>query len=134
MRFTDKVTGIAGDTHAKIATKLEKSDASVEDPYSLPPERGLKSYFLAWNTWSIDGLPGIKMGAERTTKEGIKKMMLEQGLTDKAQALAASGANKSLDVYVAIILGILLGVAFTLASQRLNHSLALHDIRHVLVG
>ncbi|PSS38039.1 hypothetical protein PHLCEN_2v124 [Hermanssonia centrifuga] len=65
-----------GDTHTKFAARLEERDSATDDPFSLPPDKGMMSYMVAMNTWSIDGLPGMMQNAERATKENIRKTMV----------------------------------------------------------
>ena len=63
--------------HQRISTQLEGVDSMAEDPCAV---KGLMSYFLEWNTWSIDGLPGIKVNAEKVSREQIDSIMVRQGL------------------------------------------------------
>ena len=111
-----------GDTHTKVAEKLEAGDAKAEDPYSLPTERGLKSYTVAWNTWSIDGLPGVRQVAERMpTKETIRKKMIEEGIP--AEELAIRLSNDRQQWVLLVLFGLILGVVLTVCVQNGVHVL-----------
>ncbi|GJE92271.1 hypothetical protein PsYK624_084250 [Phanerochaete sordida] len=59
---------------------LEKNDREVEDPWSLHPKKSLKNYWLHFNTWSMDGLPGYKGVSDRANTALVRKVMSDVGL------------------------------------------------------
>ena len=65
----------AGDTLKNWSATLEKNDMEAADPFALPMKKSLKNYWLHFNTWSMDGLPGFKQVASRANKgliEGVR--------------------------------------------------------------
>ena len=119
---------IPGDVHTNFSVKLEKADADADDPFALGPTRSLKAYTVAWNTWSIDGLPGVKTDAERASREDIKKMMIKYGLPPPPEAGNISAAatryglgHGRLRAFLALLLGLLLGSVLTVAVQNGLH-------------
>ncbi len=109
-----------GDTHTKFAARLEERDSATDDPFSLPPDKGMMSYMVAMNTWSIDGLPGMMQNAERATKENIRKTMVKYGLTPPGsrnlQFKWLQGERIGL-VLVGIVLGIIVTILVQLSSS-----------------
>ncbi|KIP10940.1 hypothetical protein PHLGIDRAFT_64839 [Phlebiopsis gigantea 11061_1 CR5-6] len=59
---------------------LEKNDSQAEDPYALPMKKGLKAYWLHFNTWSMDGLPGFKQVEHKANTGLVNKIMTDVGL------------------------------------------------------
>jgi hypothetical protein len=72
-----------GDVLNKFHETLEKNDKEADDPFSLPMKKGLKSYWVHFNTWSIDGLPGFKQVSSRANKGVIHGVMRDLGLDPK---------------------------------------------------
>lgn len=69
-----------GDQLNKYFQRLEDKDASVDDPYSLHYESSFKNYMVTMNSWSIDGLPGLKFSNSRASDKLIRDTMVETGL------------------------------------------------------
>ncbi|KAI0087798.1 hypothetical protein BDY19DRAFT_1049115 [Irpex rosettiformis] len=64
----------------KYFQRLEDKDASVDDPFSLPYESGFRNYMVTMNSWSVDGLPGLKFSNNRASHELVRSTMVEAGL------------------------------------------------------
>lgn len=86
----------------------------VEDPYTLHWEKGIKSYWVKLNTWSIDGLPGLKLVMPRVTPQAIKQSMEEHGIKRPAQV---SGRAKAREV-TRLLVGLMLGMLLIFVVQR----------------
>lgn len=94
--------------HAVKATRLERRDTEVEDPFTLHWETGLMSYWVKLNTWSIDGLPGLKQVMPRVTPADVKQAMAEFGLKPSAPASKGRLAHELTIMLFGLILGMLL--------------------------
>ena len=64
-------TGL-GNTINRYNSTLEARDSTVDDPYALHYEKGMKSWRVALNSWSLDGLPGLLRDRERATPDIMK--------------------------------------------------------------
>lgn len=105
----------AGDQLNKEAARAESRDDSAEDPYSLPITKpGMTMFQLLLNTWSVDGLPGLKHHHDKVTPEIVQKGMTVVGLKPPRAAHVTAGA-KELQM---ILVGLLLGVVTTLSALR----------------
>lgn len=112
----------------------------AEDPYTV---KGLRSYTMEWNTWSVDGLPGVKVGAEKVSQERVKAVMASHGLGPSASPAVSTprrSANTSIlrfmqvSPLVMLLLGILLGVLLTTYGREgLVHARMLLRNRHHLL-
>ena len=69
-----------GDQLTKYFQRLEDKDASVDDPYTLHYESSFRNYMVTMNSWSIDGLPGLKFSNNRASDELVRNTMVEAGL------------------------------------------------------
>lgn len=129
-----------GQVHQRVSTHLEGVDAMAEDPSTV---KGLRAYTLEWNTWSVDGLPGVKLGAEKVSKERVKAVMASHGLGPSASpGVSASRRWKSARMMrcvnllplVSLLLGMLLGVLLaTFGRESLVYArLLLRDGRSLL--
>ena len=77
---------------------LEKGDRENEDPFSLSPYKSLKNYWLHYNTWSIDGLPGFRQMPEitaRANEDIVRKAMADTGLNYDDTFIARRGSFSS---------------------------------------
>ena len=92
---------------------MEARDAAVEDPWTLPWEKGLMSYWVRINTWSIDGLPGLKQSMPRITASDIRESMAEHGIKDTNGK--TSGKLRELSN---MLIGLLLGILLMSVLQR----------------
>lgn len=86
---------------------LERNDNKTEDPFTLPAKKGLRSYWLHVNTWSIDGLPGFKQVANRVNKSIIESSMRDFGLDPKT--VMRRGSFDWFTMLVILIVGIVTG-------------------------
>ena len=128
---------VLGQVHQRISTQLEGVDNMAEDPCSV---KGLMSYFLEWNTWSIDGLPGVKVNAEKVSKEQISSVMVRQGLGPnlrarpnwlwRARKIAPVDQSTLMTLLLGIFLGALLATYGREAVVRARTTL-LHEARFV---
>ena len=91
---------------------MENNDSKLndgEDPYSLPAKKGLRSYWLHFNTWSIDGLPGFRQVSDRANKDLVRKVMSDVGLDyEKTIVARRSSPERWFLIFVGVILGFLL--------------------------
>ena len=71
------------------------------------------SYWVKINTWSIDGLPGLKQSMPRITAEGIQQSMAEAGI--KVRKQLKPGKLQELSM---LLVGLLLGILFMNMIQR----------------
>lgn len=94
---------------------MEARDSATEDPWTLPWQKGLMSYWVRINTWSIDGLPGLKQSMPRITAEAIRESMAEHGI--KHATVTTSG---KLHEFCMMLIGLLLGIVLTSVVQRGN--------------
>lgn len=94
--------------HTKLSLHLEKQDMEVEDPYTLHWEKGIKSYWVKLNTWSIDGLPGLKHVMSRVTPQAIKQSMEEHGIKQPAQLSRRVKGREATVLLIGVALGLLL--------------------------
>ena len=110
----------SGKVHTDLSVKFETADAGAEDPFSLGPDRGLSAYKVAWNTWSIDGLPGMKAFESRATKDGVVKMMNEHGLRPTLGPFAPRLSSPADRLYAGglVLLGTVIGAALTASLQH----------------
>ena len=94
---------------------MERADREYEDPFSLSPKKSLKNYWLHFNTWSIDGLPGFRQMPEitaRANKDIIRKVMADTGLNYDDTLVARRGSPEWWFVlFVGVVLGFLLSTA-----------------------
>lgn len=95
----------AGDQLNKEAARMEARDAETEDPWTLPWQKGLMSYWVQINTWSVDGLPGLKQCMNRITPEGIRESAAEHGI--KFEKPKAGGKLQDVSM---VLLGLVLGM------------------------
>ena len=91
---------------------MEARDSATEDPWTLPWEKGLMSYWVKINTWSIDGLPGLKQSMPRITASGIKEAMAEHGIKNTDRT---GGKLRELST---MLIGLLLGILLMSVLQR----------------
>lgn len=83
---------------------LEKNDNQAEDPYALPSKKGLKAYWLHFNTWSMDGLPGFKQVEHKANTSLVHKVMTDVGL-DPSKTIASGSLEKWSILVVGTVLG-----------------------------
>lgn len=102
-----------GDQLNQIAARMEARDSSAEDPYALHWEKGLLSYWVKINSWSIDGLPGMKQVMPRISREGIIEAMEEHGVR-----LPKGLSHGKLHELSTILIGVLIGVLLMSVLQR----------------
>lgn len=94
------------------ATTLEKNDQEHEDPFSLIPQKSLKNYWLHFNTWSLDGLPGFKQISYRSNQALVRKVMTDVGLDyDSTFAVQRGSPDRWLVLLIGVVLGFLLSTA-----------------------
>ena len=96
-----------GDVLNNWAATLEKNDKEAEDPFSLPMKKGLKSYWVHFNTWSIDGLSGFKQVSHKADKDIVQKVMTDVGLSP-ANPSIKGGTERWSILVVGTVLGFLL--------------------------
>lgn len=96
-----------GDQLNQIAARMEARDNSTEDPYALHWEKGLLSYWVKINSWSIDGLPGMKQVMPRISKEGIIEAMEEHGV-HLPKGLSPGKLHELSTMLIGVFIGILL--------------------------
>lgn len=110
------IPSIVGEQLNQEAKKMEVRDAALEDPYELPWNRGLKKYWVTINTWSIDGLPGLKRNLDKITPQGMRDAMHHAGLknleppTGVFEKATAKG-TKVQEIYM-LVVGLVLGALF----------------------
>ncbi|GJE92270.1 hypothetical protein PsYK624_084240 [Phanerochaete sordida] len=100
----------------QVAARMEDKDAATEDPYTLHWEKGLLAYWVKINTWSIDGLPGLKQVLPRVTGDDVKQAMTEVGIKPPAQVLNMKG-GKANELTV-LLIGLMLGALLMSVIQR----------------
>jgi hypothetical protein len=99
---------------------MEARDAEAEDPFTLPWEKGLKSYWAKINTWSVDGMPGLKQSAVRVTTTDIQKSMEEVGI--KVRPPLRVTRSKLQEMFT-LVVGLLLGMFIMQVRQRQIHTI-----------
>jgi hypothetical protein len=99
-----------GELLTKFAENLEKNDRKADDPFSLPMHKGLKSYWVHFNTWSMDGLPGFKQVSGRTNKGAIHSVMRDVGLNPKT-ATRKVFSEWFVVLFVGVVIGFFLATA-----------------------
>ena len=93
-------------------------DAASDDPFLLPWERGLMSYWVRNNSWSIDGLPGLKQSVSRISAEDIQTAMKEVGIRLRGPLkMRKATASRSHELSL-LVVGLLLGMLFMAVLQR----------------
>ncbi|KAI0812688.1 hypothetical protein BC629DRAFT_1474848 [Irpex lacteus] len=98
----------------KWCDKLEKGDTTVEDPYTLDPERGFLSWLHNFNTWSVDGLPGLK-SIRPASYETISSVMTKYGMTPPPKSKKPNShggllGSRGLHSVQMVLLGVGIGV------------------------
>ncbi|EKM54258.1 uncharacterized protein PHACADRAFT_123163 [Phanerochaete carnosa HHB-10118-sp] len=102
--------------------KAEKTDSEHEDPFTLPPLRGLKSFWLHNNSWSMDGLPGYRPVSHKADESFVRKAMSDVGLNyDTAHVTRQRMSDWWLALSVGVGLGIVLTTAITPVTKELLH-------------
>jgi len=96
----------------KWAEKLEAGDAHTDDPYSLPFDRGFKQWLRTMNSWSIDGLPGMKLSNDATS-ELIRQTMLRWGLDPPTSSPRSTSSSAWM-----LLFGLLLGIVSSALAQK----------------
>ncbi|KAI0339774.1 hypothetical protein BDW22DRAFT_1335620 [Trametopsis cervina] len=94
----------------KWSAKLEAGDAAAEDPHALHFERGFTSWLRTVNTWSIDGLPGMRHAAAKPEPEKIREVMVQWGL-DPPKERERGGRGGGMHGVAMLAVGLVLGVA-----------------------
>lgn len=113
---------IPGDDLSKGFARLEARDTTVEDPYALHRHKGLRSWWVYYNTWSVDGLPGMKREREHATLDSIHGAMIESGLKlTKSSTTSPALSSREL---VILLLGLLLGIVGSLSVAQRSVSLS----------
>ena len=94
----------------------EEDEAAPEDPekQALPVAKGLKYYWLSTNTWSVDGLPGMKSVEPLASAEIKKTTMEKSGL----QAAVATQSSLTPGWVLGYILGLLMGMLLPMVLRR----------------
>ncbi|EKM54225.1 uncharacterized protein PHACADRAFT_257924 [Phanerochaete carnosa HHB-10118-sp] len=107
-----------------VSERMEERDASVDDPYQLHHDKGLKSYWVRINSWSVDGLPGMKQCFSRMTPESIRQAMEQVGIKNPTLSPLAlpppsqdSKGGKAHELTL-LSIGLLLGALLMSAIQR----------------
>ena len=101
----------------------ERNDVGTPDPFSLPDTKGLHSYWVAKNTWSLDGLPGVRHIAHKATKKIVGESLKECGLSFEAINRRGSTTDWPVVLVIGIALGLLLAIVVQNASGVLASSL-----------
>lgn len=116
-----------GDVLKNWSVTLEKNDKEAEDPFALPSKKGLKSYWVHYNSWSMDGLPGFKGIEHKADKGLIHKVMAEVGLNPSETSVKRGSSEWWMVFFVGIVLGVLL-------PRVVNGGLSTvaHDLRHLI--
>lgn len=108
----------------KWSARLEEKDAETEDPWELHFEQSMKKWWSTFNTWSIDGLPGMKRDAERYDPEGVREVMKNAGLKTlepPSTKTTASRTKRGVGELNLVLFGVVLGVTFmSVAQSRLR--------------
>jgi hypothetical protein len=115
-----QLTPYAGDTLNKDNARKEAKDKSVEDPYAIDYNRGMKSWWVTLNSWSLDGLPGLMRDRERATAEIIKGARDDCGL--KVKPIKPHGRSAARDAAI-LVLGAILGTSITVSILQWRHLL-----------
>jgi len=101
-----------------VASRFQDRDSTVDDPFKLHWQKGLMSYWVKINSWSIDGLPGLKQCMPRVTPKDVVKAMEEYGIVNKeslpVQVSKAGKANET----TLLLIGLMLGALFMSVIQR----------------
>lgn len=108
----------------------EKNDEKNPDPFSLPDTKGLQSYWVAKNTWSIDGLPGVRHIAHKATKQIVGQALKECGLSFEA----INQRGSTTDWPVVLLIGVLLGFLFAIVLQNATGTLTSSVVSHACFG
>ncbi|KAJ3528810.1 hypothetical protein NM688_g7943 [Phlebia brevispora] len=109
--------------YQNLSKQLEKVDATAEDPYAA---KGLKSYILDWNTWSIDGLPGVRTNASRVSRKQTRQFMAQHGLNPAKEGAGRGMRYARVVAFLALLLGVVLGMLLTVLVQE--NSVRMHRI------
>ncbi|GJE94488.1 hypothetical protein PsYK624_106580 [Phanerochaete sordida] len=106
------------DTLKKWSEKAEKTDSQYEDPYTLPPLKSLRSFWLHNNSWSVDGLPGYRHVLDKADEGFVRKAMSDVGLDyDYSLASRKGMPNWWLTLFVGVGVGVLLSTSLTLVMR-----------------
>ena len=102
----------SGNTLNDNMSKREKNDEITEDPFSLPPAKGLHSYWAATNSWSLDGLPGVRSIAQMVRNDRVDETLSKSGLT--REYIFEGRRRKEPELLAGVTAGIVIG--FSLAA------------------
>lgn len=84
----------------------------------------MKKWWSTFNTWSIDGLPGMKRDAERYDPKGVREVMKNAGLKTlkpPSTKTTASRTKRGVGELNLVLFGVVLGVTFmSVAQSRLR--------------
>lgn len=103
-----------GNTLTDWAHKREVIDTTDSSDSPLPPKKGLQYYWLSTNTWSIDGLPGMRRAASLATSDIIRTTMAEAGLPTTS-SIKRAGAARWISVW---LLGVIMGMLLLALMER----------------
>ncbi|PSS38040.1 hypothetical protein PHLCEN_2v125 [Hermanssonia centrifuga] len=119
VKFIWRLYSVEGNALNDTMNYREVNDEHNDNPFALHHKKGLQSYWVFKNSWSIDGLPGLRRPhiADRVTPDVIKSAMAECGLKFDAMK---SGRGRAFGSYG----GVLLGIFLTLLAQRVMGLLA----------
>jgi len=102
------------------AENAEKTDREHEDPFTLSPLRGLKSFWLHNNSWSMDGLPGYRQVSDRADEGFVRKAMSGVGLNYDNAHVARKGMS---DWWLTLSVGVGLGFVLSTAVRPVTKEL-----------
>lgn len=122
------LTVILGDTLIKGSKLREENDEAAEDPYALHPLRGMKSWWVALNTWSMDGLPGMMTYKDRATPEIVQKILDLCGLKIKPIQSPATRHSTVRELCI-LIVGLLIGSSLTMMLLQGRSDLSTFNVR-----
>lgn len=80
----------------------------------------MKKWWSTFNTWSIDGLPGLKRDAERYDPEGVREVMKGAGLKTlepPGTKTISSRTKRKVGEFNLVLFGVVLGVTFMSVAQ-----------------
>lgn len=96
--------------------KREEGDAATDDPHSLHFRKGLQSYWAAKNSWSLDGLPGVKSIRNNIRAERVDEVLRGCRLT--REDVFGRKRMPRADFPSGILVGIVIGLVLALLLQR----------------
>ena len=103
-----------GNTLNDWAGKRELVDESETIPDSpLPPQKGIKYYWVSTNSWSIDGLSGMKQVKPLASTDIIRTKMMECGLPT-----SSLDTSRTFNWILVWLLGVMMGMAFLTVTQK----------------